>query len=82
MESAGLLIQMDGNPHRWFGDRKSCLIALIDDATSEVHAEFFESETTEGCLKVLRDYIAKRGVFKALYVDKAGIFGGPKRCHF
>ena len=82
MESPGLLLQMDGSPHRWFGDKKSCLIAIIDDATSEIHAEFFESETTLGCLKVLRDYIAKKGVFKALYVDKAGIFGGPKRCNF
>ncbi|CEE92375.1 transposase (fragment) [Xenorhabdus nematophila str. Anatoliense] len=82
MESAGLLLQMDGSPHRWFGNEKSCLIALIDDATSEVHAEFFQSETTEGCLKVMRDYIEKKGLFKALYVDKAGIFGGPKRCHF
>ena len=82
MESPGLLLQMDGSPHRWFGDRKSCLIAIIDDATSEIHAEFFESETTLGCLKVLRDYIAKKGVFKAIYVDKAGIFGGPKRCNF
>ncbi|MDH3692781.1 MAG: helix-turn-helix domain-containing protein, partial [Gammaproteobacteria bacterium] len=58
------------------------LIAMIDDATSEVHAQFFESETTLGCLKVLRDYIAHKGLFKALYVDKAGIFGGPKRCNF
>lgn len=82
MESPGLLLQMDGSPHRWFGNRKSCLIAIIDDATSEVHAEFFESETTLGCLKVMRDYIAQRGLFKALYVDKAGIFGGPKRCNF
>ena len=82
MESPGLLLQMDGSPHRWFGDKKSCLIAIIDDATSEIHAEFFASETTSGCLKVLRDYIAQKGVFKALYVDKAGIFGGPKRCHF
>jgi transposase len=82
MESPGLLLQMDGSPHRWFGDKKSCLIAIIDDATSEVHAEFFKSETTIGCLKVLRDYIARKGVFKALYVDKAGIFGGPKRCNF
>jgi transposase len=82
MESPGLLLQMDGSPHRWFGDKKSCLIAIIDDATSEIHAEFFESETTLGCLKVLRDYISKRGVFKTLYVDKAGIFGGPKRCNF
>ena len=82
MESPGLMLQMDGSPHRWFGDKKSCLIAIIDDATSEIHAEFFESETTLGCLKVLRDYTEKKGVFKVLYVDKAGIFGGPKRCNF
>ena len=82
MESPGLLLQMVGSTHRWFGDKKSCLIALIDDATSEVHAEFFEAETTLGCLKVLRDYIACKGLFKTLYVDKAGIFGGPKRCNF
>ena len=82
MESSGLLLQMDGSSHRWFGDKKSCLIAIIDDATSEIHAEFFPSETTQGCLKVMRDYIKKKGIFKALYVDRAGIFGGPKRCHF
>ena len=82
MESPGLLLQMDGSPHRWFGDKKSCLIAIIDDATSEIHAEFFKSETTFGCLKVMRDYIDKKGLFKALYVDRAGIFGGPKRCNF
>ncbi|MGC1440427.1 MAG: ISNCY family transposase [Burkholderiaceae bacterium] len=82
MESPGLLLQMDGSPHRWFGNKKSCLIAIIDDATSEVHAEFFESETTLGCLKVLHDFIARKGLFKVLYVDKAGIFGGPKRCNF
>lgn len=82
MEAPGLLLQMDGSTHRWFGNQKSCLIAIIDDATSEIHAEFFASETTLGCLKILRDYIARKGVFKALYVDKAGIFGGPKRCNF
>ena len=82
MEAPGLLLQMDGSTHRWFGDKKSCLIAIIDDATSEIHAQFFDSETTLGCLQVLRDYIDRNGVFKALYVDKAGIFGGPKRCNF
>jgi len=82
MESPGLMLQMDGSTHRWFGDKKSCLIALIDDATSEVHAEFFNAETTLGCLKVLRDYIERKGLFKTLYVDRAGIFGGPKRCNF
>ena len=82
MEAPGLLLQMDGSTHRWFGNKKSCLIAIIDDATSEIHAQFFASETTLGCLQVLRDYIAQKGLFKALYVDKAGIFGGPKRCNF
>lgn len=82
MESSGLMLQMDGSSHRWFGNEKSCLIAIIDDATSAIHAEFFEAETTLGCLKVLRDYIAAKGVFKVLYVDKAGIFGGPRRCNF
>lgn len=82
MDSPGLPLQMDGSTHRWFGDKKSCLIALIDDATSEVHAEFFDAETTLGCLKVLRNSIKRKGLFKTLYVDRAGIFGGPKRCNF
>lgn len=82
MESAGLMLQMDGSPHRWFGNKKSCLIDAIDDATSELFAEFFPSETTAGCLKVLRSIIEKRGLFKTLYVDRAGIFGGPKRSNF
>lgn len=82
MEAPGLMMQMDGSPHRWFGDKKHCLIAMIDDATSEVHAEFFPSETTVGCLKVMRDCIEAKGLFKTLYVDRAGIFGGPKRCNF
>ena len=82
MPSPGLLVQMDGSPHKWFEDSKSCLIAAIDDANSELHAEFFPSETTLGCMKVLHDLICKKGTFKVLYVDKAGIFAGAKRFHF
>ena len=63
------------------------MVVLIDGSAirnpaCEIYAQFFESETTLGCLQVLHDYIAKKGLFKALYVDKAGIFGGPKRCNF
>jgi transposase len=57
MDSAGLMLQMDGSPHQWFGHEKSCL-------------------------KVLKAVIEEKGVFKTLYVDRAGIFGGPKRCNF
>ena len=55
---------------------------MIDDANSDIHAEFFPSETTEGCMKVMRSVVEKFGLFKTLYVDRAGIFGGPKRCNF
>ncbi|MDN3608843.1 ISNCY family transposase [Vibrio ostreicida] len=82
MGASGLMLQMDGSPHRWFGNKKSCLIAAIDDATSELFAEFFPSETTAGCFKVMRTIIEKRGLFKTLYVDRAGIFGGSKRSNF
>jgi len=82
MEATGLMIQMDGSHHNWFGDKKSCLIAAIDDANSELDAEFFSTETTLGCMKVLKNLIEKKGSFKTLYVDRAGIFGGPKRCRF
>lgn len=30
----------------------------------------------------MRDCIETKGLFKTLYVDRAGIFGGPKRCNF
>jgi len=82
MSSEGLMLQMDGSTHPWFGDSKSCLIAIIDDASNDLSAEFFPSESTISCLKLIKDLIVKKGVFKTLYVDRAGIFGGPKRCNF
>ena len=82
MEAPGLMLQMDGSTHRWFGNKKSCLIAMIDDANSQLFAEFFPAETTAGCLQLLRSVVETKGVFKTLYVDRAGIFGGPKRCNF
>jgi transposase len=83
MSQPGLLIQMDGSHHKWFGDRETCLIAAIDDATSEViHAGFYEGETTLACLQVLKEIVKKKGVFQLLYTDKAGVFGGVKRTNF
>lgn len=79
----GVMLQMDGSPHRWFGGEETCLVGVIDDATSEVWgAEFFESETTMACLKVLKSVIEKKGLFSILYTDRAGIFGGQKRVRF
>lgn len=83
MSQRGFMIQMDGSPHRWFANRKSCLIASIDDATSDIFwAEFFPSEDTLNCMKVIKEIVGRYGLFKILYVDRAGIFGGMKRQQF
>lgn len=79
----GVMLQMDGSHHRWFNDEESCLIGAIDDASNEnYYSEFFETETTVGCLKVLRKIIEKKGIFSILYTDRAGLFAGPKRSEF
>jgi transposase len=77
MRQTGMLLQMDGSHHRWFGGVPSCLIAAIDDASSEIpFAEFFLGEDTISCMRVLQRIIEKKGLFQILYVDRAGIFGG------
>jgi len=83
MQQTGLMLQMDGSPHHWFGDKPSCLIAAIDDADSDVpFGEFFPAEDTISCMRVLQEIIRKKGIFQILYVDHAGIFGGQKRAQF
>lgn len=82
MASPGLLLQLDGSFHKWFGDEETCLLAVIDDADSELHAEFFPSENTAACMKLLKDVVSHKGIFQALYVDRAGLYAGPKRCNF
>lgn len=83
MQSAGLLLQMDGSPHRYNGKDEWCLIAAIDDATSEIpYGEFFHSEDTINCMTVLQRIIELKGIPYALYVDQAGCLGGGKRAHF
>lgn len=83
MPSEGLLLQMDGSHHRYNGKDEWCLIAAIDDATSDIpYAEFFLSEDTINCMTVMQKIIEKRGIPYAVYVDQAGCFGGGKRAKF
>ena len=83
MRSEGLLLQMDGSHHAWNGRDKWCLIAAIDDATSDIpYAEFFKTETTEGCMKVLRKIIELKGIPGIIYTDQAGWSTGGKRDNF
>ena len=83
MPNEGLLLQMDGSPHRYNGKDEWCLIAAIDDATSDIpYAEFFLSEDTINCMTVLQKIIEKKGIPYAVYVDRAGCLGGGKRSSF
>lgn len=73
MANEGLLLQMDGSHHKWNQKDTWCLIAMIDDATSDIpYAEFFAGETTKACMKVLRKVIEKRGIPDIIYTDEAG----------
>ena len=83
MDCEGLLLQMDGSPHKWNGRDIWTLIGAIDDATSKIpYAEFFLSEDTLSCMAVMKKIIERNGIPYALYVDKAGWFGGSKRQNF
>jgi len=69
----GLMWQMDGSPHKWNGKDDWCLIALIDDATSDlVNAKFTPSETTWACMNVTRSAIKEKGIPEFILTDEAG----------
>lgn len=77
MSAKGMLIQMDSSEHYWLPhiNKKYQLIAMIDDASKQVHAaKFFEKDTTFNNMEVIRMWIEKQGLFKALYTDKASHF--------
>lgn len=68
----GELVQYDGSYEHWFEDRDGevCLLASIDDADSEVWAQFDEHEGVEPTFNYWREYIERFGKPNAIYVDK------------
>jgi hypothetical protein len=73
----GMLLQIDGSPHLWFGpDRpRSTLLAAIDDATSRVVAAVFRAqEDAHGYFLLLRQVLTSHGIPEALYHDRHSIF--------
>lgn len=72
----GMLLHIDGSPHRWFGDgRYYDLIVLLDDATNEVYwAELVEEESTRTIMRAIKEVIRARGLFCSLYTDRASHF--------
>lgn len=73
---AGLMILWDGSDHDWLEGRgpRLCLMAAIDDATSEVMpgAHFVEQECAAGYLRVLRAIVMEKGIPASAYGDRHG----------
>lgn len=77
MPKAGLLIQMDSSQHNWIPaiEQKWWLTATIDDATNEVlYAKFYLTDGVFNNMEVIKETIKAKGLFYALYVDKASHF--------
>ena len=83
-EKEGLMVQIDGSPHRWIANKLPCCLTLaMDDATGKIlSGKFTKTETTFAAMDVVEDIIKKNGIFQILYSDRAGIYGGGKRDGF
>jgi transposase len=75
-EHFGELVQMDGSFHRWFkcSDKELCLMVMTDDATSTKMAYLCKEETTMDAMVILRKWIKRYGVPKALYTDYKTVY--------
>ena len=72
----GMMLHIDGSQHRWFNDdRWYDLLVILDDATSEIYyAQLVEQESTCTVMTALRAVIEQKGLFCALYSDRASHF--------
>lgn len=72
----GELVQLDGSFHHWFEDRgpESCLMNLVDDATSTTLCRLGAQETTWAAANLLRQWIEQYGVPQALYTDWKNVY--------
>jgi transposase len=69
----GMLLHVDGSKHAWLPTRGlQDLIVLFDDATSEVYyAQLVLEESTATVMAGLKEVVQRKGVFCALYADRA-----------
>ena len=72
----GMMVQLDGSHHDWFEGRraKAVLMVMVDDATNEVWAQFFEEETTRASYDVVEGWVRGPGLPQSLYADRDSIY--------
>jgi len=74
----GELVQLDGSFHDWFegrgGVKEGCLMTMVDDATGRTLLSMGKEETTWAAANVLKVWISKYGVPRALYTDWKNVY--------
>lgn len=72
----GELVQLDGSPHRWFGEEhpEACLMDMVDDATGRSMTRMAPAESTAAAMELLERWVRRHGVPRALYVDRHSIY--------
>jgi transposase len=76
MAHFGELVQLDGSFHPWLEARgpQSCLLTLVDDATGRSLGRFGAQETIWAAVGVLRAWIDRYGIPRALYTDWKNVY--------
>jgi transposase len=76
MAHFGELLQLDGSFHGWFEDRgaTACLLTLVDDATGRTLGQFSAQETIWAAVAVLRAWLERFGIPRALYTDWKNVY--------
>jgi transposase len=81
----GMMLHIDGSTHAWLGgSERQDLVAILDDATSEVYyAQLVDQESTATVMVGLKEVVEQKGLFCSLYSDRGSHFfhtptaGGP-----
>ena len=76
----GEMVQIDGSHHDWLEGRgpRLVLMGYIDDATSTVHARFYDHEGTRPALDSFSRYVQRYGIPLSVYLDKHSTYKATK----
>jgi hypothetical protein len=76
----GEMVQMDGSHHDWLEGRGARLVLMgyIDDATSTVHARFYDHEGTRPALDSFSRYVQRYGIPLSVYLDNHTTYKSTK----
>lgn len=74
-EESGDIVQMDTTWGYWLGEKKLCLILLLDDHSRYIlDYQFVRHDSAANNMALIRRVVEKYGSFKLLYTDNASFF--------